>query len=151
VRQSKPFDNRTHLAVPSDPRYVGVVREWAAGIGTIAGLDGAGSGEVSLAVVEAFSNVVRHSYRGDSTKKIDLRCAVRKDRLEIVIRDYGKTTHPTEIRARNLDELKPGGLGVHFIREIMDEVDYEPGPGLGMRLKMVRRLDRGPRKGSADE
>ena len=138
----RSFRDKTVLAVPSDPRFIGLVREWSAGVACMAGMDGTASGEVSLAVVEAFANVVRHSYEGDATKKINLAAELYPDRIEIEIRDYGKTTHPAEIRARDLDDVQPGGLGVHFIREIMDEVVYEPGRGLGMRLVMVRRVDR---------
>ena len=47
---------------------------------------------------------------------------------------------PSTIRSQNLDDIRPGGLGVYIIREIMDEVRYEQRDGGGMRLSMVKQL-----------
>jgi hypothetical protein len=48
---------------------------------------------------------------------------------------------PTTIKSRDLDEIRPGGLGVHIITEVMDEVRWEKrtdGP-IGMRLTMMKK------------
>ena len=40
-----------------------------------------------------------------------------------------------------LDDVRPGGLGTHFINEIMDEVRFlVPPGGRGNRLEMVKRI-----------
>jgi hypothetical protein len=58
--------------------------------------------------------------------------------LRIVIEDLGRQTDPGAIKGRDLDDVRPGGLGVHIIREVMDEVVYEKRPGGGMRLTLVK-------------
>jgi anti-sigma regulatory factor (Ser/Thr protein kinase) len=58
--------------------------------------------------------------------------------IRIVIEDEAKHIDPDHIKGRDLDEIRPGGLGVHIIREIMDEVVYEQRRPIGMRLTLVK-------------
>jgi anti-sigma regulatory factor (Ser/Thr protein kinase) len=57
-----------------------------------------------------------------------------------MIEDEAEQVDPCTIKSRCLDEVRPGGLGVHIIREVMDEVAYEcRSGGVGMRLTMVKK------------
>jgi len=38
--------------------------------------------------------------------------------------DWGPPCDPTKLKARSLDEIRPGGLGLHIIRGSMDAVEY---------------------------
>ena len=58
----------------------------------------------------------------------------------IVIEDDARQVDPEKIRGRNLEEIRPGGLGVHIIHQIMDSVLYEKRDASGMRLTMEKRL-----------
>ena len=58
----------------------------------------------------------------------------------IVVEDRAKQVDPETIQPRDLDDIRPGGLGVHIIREIMDHVSYEKRDGGGMRLSMTKHL-----------
>ncbi len=60
--------------------------------------------------------------------------------IEIVIEDDAMQVDPDTIRSRDLDDIRPGGLGVHIIREIMDEVSYARRDRRGMRLTLVKHL-----------
>jgi anti-sigma regulatory factor (Ser/Thr protein kinase) len=60
------------------------------------------------------------------------------DRLEIRIRDFGTPGDPGSFKSRDLSDLKPGGLGIHFIRSAMDRLQYEIPPEGGMLLRMVK-------------
>jgi anti-sigma regulatory factor (Ser/Thr protein kinase) len=68
----------------------------------------------------------------------------RPDAIRIVIEDEAQQIDPALIRSRDLDEIRPGGLGVHIIKTIMDEAAYEKrsdgkgGTG-GMRLTMMKK------------
>jgi anti-sigma regulatory factor (Ser/Thr protein kinase) len=57
-----------------------------------------------------------------------------------VLQDCGPPLDVERIVPRDLDEVRPGGLGTHFIRSIMDEVTYTHKEGCGNVLRMVRRL-----------
>ena len=60
--------------------------------------------------------------------------------VRIVLDDRAKQVDPATIRSRDLDDIRPGGLGVYLIREIMDDVQFEHRDGGGMRLTMSKRL-----------
>ena len=87
---------------------------------------------VVLAVDEALTNVIRHAYLGQTDKPVEVtfrRCQVRgnegwRDALEIELEDHGIPVKAEEMRGRSLDEIRPGGLGLHFIRENMDKVEF---------------------------
>lgn len=65
------------------------------------------------------------------------------DALRIVIEDEARQVDPAQIKSRNLDEVRPGGLGVHIIKSVMDEAVYEPRERIGMRLTMLKRRQGG--------
>jgi serine/threonine-protein kinase RsbW len=102
---------------------------------------------VVLAVDEALTNVIRHAYRGQTNRPIEVSFRrVRangndgqRDALEIVLTDRGVLVKSEEMRGRSLDEVKPGGLGLHFIRECMDIVEFLPSKGKN-HLHLVKFL-----------
>ncbi len=105
-----------------------------------AGVDPDGAADTVLAVDEACQNVIRHGYRG-AGGDILLSVHCRQGELVIEIRDFAAPVDPARIRPRALDELRPGGLGTHFIRSVMDRVEYLPAErGRGNLLRMIRRI-----------
>jgi serine/threonine-protein kinase RsbW len=96
-------------------------------------------------VDEAVSNIMRHSYRGCPDKLIEMRCNRLQRRangrtergMEILLFDCGPAVDTTKIQARPLDEIRPGGLGLHIIRSSMDVVEYKR-TGFLNRLRLVK-------------
>ena len=94
-----------------------------------------------LAVDEACQNVVRHAYgnKGDGDMVIDLRR--EQGEFQVLIRDFAAPVDVARIKPRELDDVRPGGLGVHFIREVMDRMDYLPPPdGQGNLLRLGKTI-----------
>ena len=58
--------------------------------------------------------------------------------LQIVIEDEGRQVDSEQIQGRNLDDVKPGGLGLHIMREVMDKCEFEPREGKGMKLTLEK-------------
>ncbi len=127
----------------SQPRFLAAVR---ALVGTMAqrlGFNEMECGQISLAVDEALCNVITHGYdrRPDGQLWINLWALEGTPTgLKIMIEDHANQVDPKEIQPRDLDDIRPGGLGVHIIREVMDEVTWERRSGEGMRLTMIKRL-----------
>jgi anti-sigma regulatory factor (Ser/Thr protein kinase) len=96
-------------------------------------------------VDEAVSNIMRHSYRGCPDRPIDVQCNRLERRaqqetergIEILLFDCGPAVDTTKIQARPLEEIRPGGLGLHIIRDSMDAVEYKRAGKLN-RLRLVR-------------
>jgi len=100
-------------------------------------------GDVVLAVDEACQNIIRHAYRG-ADGDIVVQVAAEADRLVIQLIDFAPPVDVAKICPRPLDELRPGGLGTHFINSVMDEIDFLPPPdGAGNLLRMVKHFGDG--------
>jgi anti-sigma regulatory factor (Ser/Thr protein kinase) len=96
--------------------------------------------DIVLAVDEACQNVIRHVY-AEEDGDIVIRFERQGADLVIFVIDFGEPIDPATVSGRSLDDLRPGGLGTHFIQETMDEVEFvEAPPGCGNMLKLVRRL-----------
>ena len=94
-----------------------------------------------LAVDEACTNIIRHAYCGCTNETISLRLTRERDMLGFELRDNAPAVDPDRITARDLGECRPGGLGVPFMRALMDEWQLQPGAnGRGNVLRMSKRL-----------
>jgi len=97
-----------------------------------------------LAVDEACTNVIRHAYCGGCDESISLRMTRERDMLAFELRDNAPAVDPGSIKDRDLGECRPGGLGVAFIRMLMDDWQLQPGSeGKGNVLRMRKRLQAG--------
>jgi sigma-B regulation protein RsbU (phosphoserine phosphatase) len=100
------------------------------------------SGDIVLATDEACQNIIRHAYGGESDDVIEFEIEHRGDALVFSLVDHAPAIDPSQVKPRDLDDIRPGGLGTHFIRRVMDEVEFlNPPSGRGNLLRMVRRID----------
>ncbi len=128
------------IKLPSDPRFSKVIRSGIAHIGELCGFSNEDCNAITIAVDEAISNIIKHTYNGDNDKLIIVKFKILQDRLEVDLRDYGEKIDPKTIKSRNLDDIRPGGLGVHLIKTTMDEVSYDNSLEEGNRLIMAKYL-----------
>ena len=129
------------FAMPSDPRYLPVVRGVIGPLAAVIGWDETECGAITLAVDEALANIIRHAYHSRADGLIELECRECADGLEITLLDRGDAPDKSKICARELGCDQPGGLGTHIIRKVMDTVSYEASPE-GNRFvasKLLRR------------
>ena len=116
---------RFQIEIPSDPACLKIVRSSVESLCAIAGMDEKESGKIILAVDEACSNIIRHSYEGAPDKPIICEGRIEESTLFFTLRDFGKKVDPSKIHSRDLADVRPGGLGVHFIQEVMDRIEFE--------------------------
>ena len=83
--------------------------------------------ELVLAIAEAAQNIVKHGYKGveNTTDKMQIKISLKNNELEIGFFDKGKPVVPGNVQHRKLDDIKPGGLGTFFIKQIMDEAVFK--------------------------
>jgi anti-sigma regulatory factor (Ser/Thr protein kinase) len=97
---------------------------------------------VVLAVDEACTNAIRHSYGGSCDEALDLSIARTGDGgLEIVLCDRGAPAPAERLKPRTLlppdpRRVRPGGLGVQFMFHVFDDVRFCPGRERGNRVVM---------------
>jgi sigma-B regulation protein RsbU (phosphoserine phosphatase) len=96
--------------------------------------------QLLLAVNEACMNVVQHGYRFAPGEALRLQLVERGPELTVRLLDRARPVREDELRSRELDQIRPGGLGVHFMREVMDGVScLAPPPGFTNLLEMKKR------------
>ena len=148
--KAKEIENLTEtqieLRILANPDYLCVARAAMRQTASVFGFKEEAIDSITLALVEALTNVIRHSYGGPCDKPIIVKlnkiyCGEEnKSALEIVIRDFGKQVNLDTIKSRDMDELKPGGVGVHIIHSVMDEVEFSIADNCGMQLRLVKYI-----------
>ena len=83
--------------------------------------------ELVLAIAEAAQNIVKHGYKGveNTTDRMEIKISLKNGELEIGFFDKGKAVVPENVQHRKLDDIKPGGLGTFFIKQIMDAAVFK--------------------------
>ncbi|MCB1733578.1 MAG: ATP-binding protein [Gammaproteobacteria bacterium] len=141
-----PANTLVRMCIPAKATSLRLMRAVVSRAAELAGADPELTERLVLAVNEAGMNVIQHAYGDQGTRdelEGDLEIEIQQDAHELVfiILDHAPPVSPERIHSRPLDEVRPGGLGVHFIQEIMDKVEYSHLPnGEGNRLEMRKRL-----------
>lgn len=130
-----------NFGFPALPQELGSMRHKLAAALARAGVENVLRQSLVLAVDEACANVIRHAYGGPCQARIDLRLTQEGAELRFELRDYAPCVDPAKVRPRDLDECRPGGLGINFIDTLMDSWSLHPLPeGGGNMLTMKKRL-----------
>lgn len=127
------------IKVQSHPRYLSLIRDVTTRFCITNGLDEDLTGKIKLAVDEACSNVIKYAYHGDTAKEIIVKYGFSRKKISIIIEDRGEKADPAKIRGRDLDDVRPGGLGMHFIRRVFDRVEFDPKKVKGNRLLLTKQ------------
>ena len=82
--------------------------------------------DLVLALAEAAQNIVKHGY-GNQPTNDEMKIVIKFEDnvLSMELMDKGKPVVPSNIKPRDLDDIKAGGLGTFFIGQIMDEVVFK--------------------------
>ena len=135
------------LELQSNPESLCVVRAALESAAEVLHFPDSDARAIVRSVDEALANVVRHAYGGRSGLPIEVFCKKvrrggadgKQGGLEIVLEDEGAPPDPKKFKSRPLDEIRPGGLGLHFIRESMDVVEFRRKKGKN-QLRLVKYL-----------
>lgn len=119
------------------------IREFVARAAQDSGLEEREIYAAQLAVDEAASNIIEHAYAGQEGGEIEVTCHLRPDGLMVILRDHGRPFDPNQVRKPNLSSKlsrrSVGGLGVHIIYQLMDEIHYQTDPDGGNVLTLFKR------------
>ena len=126
---------------PAKPDRLRMVRALVHGAAETAGCSSEVASQLVIAVNEACMNVMQHAYKGDRSGEIILEILNNGKELTFVLTDFAEVVDPARLKPRNLDEVRPGGLGMHFIKEIMDDYKFgQLADQCGNYLRMTRRI-----------
>lgn len=142
-------NNSFRLKLPANSENLDIIRKFVSGIAENIGFNEEEVYQIELAVDEACANIINHAYKNDNMpaeKIIHVTVRTRKDRIEVKIADKGVGFDPDSLETPDMDrylrERKQGGLGVHLIKTLMDEVKFQIKPGVRNEVKMVKYLQK---------
>lgn len=140
------------LTVPGRYKEIKRICEFVAAGAAEAGFDEDTIFHLELCCDEASTNIIEHAYGEEGAGSIMISYEVIGDAFTIVLRDNGQAFDPASVPPppdmSNRDaspeeltsQLRVGGLGLHFIRNLMDEVSFTSTTSDGNQLTMVKRL-----------
>jgi len=126
------------VAFTSDTCHLAKVRGQARTFLSENGIEECEAEMLVLAIDEACTNIIRYAYE-NQRKPVRMDMERLEDRLRFVLRDYGRSCDPAKIRSRELEDIRPGGVGVHIIKHVFDHVEYQPCPK-GTKLILEKKL-----------
>jgi serine/threonine-protein kinase RsbW len=98
--------------------------------------------QMNLVVEEIVSNIILYGFRDNTEHTIEIQIEYEDGVITLITSDDGIPFDPLSVKQPDLDvpveDRKIGGLGIHFVHEIMDEVTYERGDDHNI-LTMVKK------------
>tara|TARA_A100001015_G_C14858054_1_gene659163 strand:- start:492 stop:953 length:462 start_codon:yes stop_codon:yes gene_type:complete len=135
------------FSMPCMSDYVGVVRLAVSGLATRMNFSIEEIEDIKIAVSEACTNSVQYAFDEPKNERVFITFNLFKDKLEIIVKDSGKgfdveDLERAPINERALDEIDENiprlGLGITFIKSLMDETDVKSSPGNGTVIRMAK-------------
>jgi len=128
------------ISIPSEPKYLCLIRGVLRNFLDCTGIPEEMHSKIILCIDEACSNVIKHSYEGKPDGPIEISLEFENSQFTVKIRDYGKQCDTQKFKPRCLEEVRPGGLGTHFMYELMDSVSFCTDRECGTLLVMSKKL-----------
>jgi serine/threonine-protein kinase RsbW len=132
---------RLHLT--SSPEAVPALSSTFAAFAAEHGLSLGTRSAFNLALEEVVTNAITHGYRGEQGRPIDVEVAVRPGELVACVEDQAPPFDPLQAPEPDvslpLEQRRPGGVGIHLVRKLMDRLEYTRTDGRN-RLVITKRL-----------
>jgi serine/threonine-protein kinase RsbW len=133
-----------HIRVSSSTKSLSEIRKFVRGVAGESGFNKNSVEEIVLAVDEACTNIIKHAYKNSPDNSIEIDARFDGTKLTFTLIDYGEKFNPDYIAPPDLEEKlkekKSGGLGIHLMRRLMDEVIYEVANPKFNKLTLVKKL-----------
>ncbi|HBB30944.1 MAG TPA: anti-sigma factor [Cyanobacteria bacterium UBA8803] len=119
---------KTELHVPSDLKFMAIVEDWLLGSLEVAlgnSVDWQSqSSRLRLALVEAYSNVVRHAHRDQPNLPVLIRLELKDRDIALEIWDHGKGYDISNYIEPTPQDKQESGYGWLIMQKLMDRVEY---------------------------
>ena len=129
------------LHFPSKPERLCLVRALVKRSAEVLGCCDELADKLVIALNEACMNVIQHAYKFEDSGEIILEILNNDSQIMFRLTDGAELIDLDKVNPRDLEDVRPGGLGVHFIREIMDDCDMgHLQDGKGNYLEMTKTI-----------
>lgn len=130
------------MSVQASTEHLAEVRNFVAKYASEFGFKQQDVADIRLAVDEAYTNIIKHSYKNDSHKSVDIQLGFNGNEFWISLLDTGESFDPSsytepDVRQK-IKEKKRGGVGVYLIKKLMDDVKYS-NKGPRNEIRMIKK------------
>jgi serine/threonine-protein kinase RsbW len=123
--------------VPGVPASVPLIRKYVGAVARQMAFPEAGVRDILIAVSEAATNALKHASPRGEQDVIAVRCRPEVDRLVIEVTDCGRGFDPLSVPVPIAEQMREGGMGIFFMRTLMDEVTFDCGSG-GTTVRLLK-------------
>ncbi len=136
-------ESLAHRAFSSDTLELKTIRDWLRDILQQQACSKDCINDAILAVNEACMNIIQHAYYGRADGEIIIEVFREKDYLIFQLTDFASPVDINKCQPRVLDEVRPGGLGIHIIQSVMDSMQFlEPPTNVGNLLELKLNINK---------
>jgi serine/threonine-protein kinase RsbW len=132
-------------SVPGEAAQLAVLAQFLHEFWSASDLPPGQSVPFEIALEEIFMNVVMHGTPAGSKSRVEVYLGLVDDNLTLAVEDHGPPFDPLTVPAPDthapLEERHVGGLGVYFVRQLMDAVSYQR-VGPCNQLRMTKHVAR---------
>ncbi len=133
---------KQEFRIESAPKNLQGLRAQIAPLLTAAGFDEKTRESILVALGEGITNCIRHSYNCEPGHLIEVTLEETPDQVIFRIRDYGQPVDLERVKAKENPKLPPdipGGLGIYFMKTIMDSMEYNTAHSKGNELILIKK------------
>ena len=128
---------------PADTAVLEEIGKLVTDAGSKAGFNDIEIGDIQLALDEVCTNTIIHGLKNDPSRMFQMVIQWDPGEIEILIHESGEPFDPLDLDDPNLEnimgEQSAGGLGLYFLRELMDEADFRIGRDGVKTWRIVKR------------
>ena len=139
------------LTVPGRYEEIQKICQFVADGAAESGLDETAVFHIELACDEACTNIIEHAYGGEGKGEIAISWQLKDSTFTVTFHDNGRSFNPDAVpepalpptppdpaSSPDIDNVKVGGLGIHFMRQLMDDVQFRFDKKEGNTLVLVK-------------
>ena len=130
--------NQHVFEIDSDPKALKPLRDEISELLKKKGFETCAAENILVALCEACTNATRHSYGEEPGHTIRVTLEDYPNKIILKVRDYGKKIELDKVREPKLPPDCAGGLGIHFMKTMMDEFQYNTTHRDGNELVMAK-------------
>ncbi|NOY78076.1 MAG: ATP-binding protein [Calditrichaeota bacterium] len=137
---------RYKITTPSESINLELIRDFVGKLARRAGFAEDNVNKIQLATDEACTNVVKHAYKNLPVGPIQVEITLNNEKFVVTVSDKGvgfdiaNLTRPDMVEY--LNQFKKGGLGIHLIQTLMDQVTFRVNPFHKNSVKMIKYIHR---------
>ena len=144
LRANGLAERTIRFSIPSRLELLGVLDQLVQAIAMQLEFDEDSTNDIATSLIEAATNAIQHGHNHDATKRVHFHFVLQDDSFEAWVEDAGPGFDEDEVLSA--DPTGPEGLlrsrgrGIFIMKAMMDEVEFDIRPGVGVTVRLIKSL-----------